>query len=154
LSQAGLRAFQYESSFKPQADAALARFNEFRDDLERQLRRGDLTMKVARERAEAAALNMKVALKQQSAGYSPVPRLFLDRLIETSSARARARDHMSTEALERETNRLLRLALVEQQLQTRAREFEAKTYVRMMPSGQTVPTLESLFSFHETATHA
>jgi hypothetical protein len=154
LSQAGLRAFEHESSFKPLADAALARFNEFRDDLERQVRRGDLTMKVAKERAQAAALNLKVALKQQSAGYSPVPRIFLDRLVETSNARKRARDHMSTEGLQRETNRLLRLALVEQQLQTRAREFEAKTYVRMMPNGQAVPTLESLLSFDQTATHA
>ena len=123
LGQAGRRASQHESSFKPEADAALARFQAVRADLERQVRRGDLTVKVARERAGAAAAQLKAALAAQAQGFSASPRVFLDRLVEASELRKRSRDHLSLEGLQRETNRLLRQTLVEQQLQNRAGEF-------------------------------
>lgn len=154
LGQAGQRAFQHEKSFKPEADKALAGFQMLRDDLERQVRRGDLTVKVARERAATAASQLKETLKRQAEGYSPVPRVFLDRLVEASNARKRAHDQLSLEGLQRETNRLLRMSLVEQQLQTRAREFEGRTFTRSMPGGQTAPSLESLLSFHQLADQA
>src|SRR5260370_25436136 len=89
LGQAGLRAFQHESSFKPQADLALAQFRQHCDQLERQVRHGDLTVKVAREQGDAAAVHLKNTLKKQAEGYSPVPRGFLDRLVETRKARNR-----------------------------------------------------------------
>jgi hypothetical protein len=151
LGQAGLRAFQADSTFKPEADAALARFQALRDDLERQVRRGDLTVKVAREKARSAADELKGALTRQAAAHSPVPRVFLDRLVEAGDARKRARERLSLEGLQRETNRLLRQSLIEQQLQTRASEFEGRTFVRMMPGGKAAPTLESLLAFHEAA---
>jgi len=154
LGQAGQRAFQHEKSFKPEADKALASFQMMRDDLERQVRRGDLTIKVAREKAAMAASQLRENLKRQAEGFSPAPRVFLDRLVEASNARKRAHDHLSLEGLQRETNRLLRMSLVEQQLQTRAREFEGRTFTRALPGGQTAPSLESLLSFHETATQA
>jgi hypothetical protein len=154
LGQAGLRAFQLDPTFKPEADAALARFQAVRDDLERQVRRGDLTVKVAREKAAAAAADLKTALLKKAEDFSPVPRAFLDRLVESTNQRKRAREHLSLEGLQRETNRLLRQSLIEQQLQSRAGEFEGRTFVRTMPGGKAVPTLESLLTFHETATPA
>jgi hypothetical protein len=153
LGQAGLKAFEHESSFKPEADAALARFQAVRDDLERQVRRGDLTVKVAREKAQAAATLLKQEVAARAGSYSAAPRVFLDRLVEASHARQRSREQVSLEGLQRETNRLLRLTLVEQQLQTRAREFEAKTFVRRLPGGTPAPSLDSLLSFHESATN-
>jgi hypothetical protein len=154
LGQAGRRASQHESSFKPEADAALARFQAVRADLERQVRRGDLTVKVARERAEVAAAQLKAALTAQAQGFSASPKVFLDRLVEASELRKRSRDQMSLEGLQRETNRLLRQTLVEQQLQNRTGEFEGKTFVRRLTGGQPAPTLESLLAFHETAVNA
>src|SRR4051812_36227529 len=115
LGQAGRRAFDHESSFKPEADAALTRFQALRDDLERQVRRGDLTVKVARETAAAAAARLRDDLKARADAFSGSPRAFLDRLVEASQARKLSREHLSPEGLQRETNRLLRLTLVEQQ---------------------------------------
>jgi hypothetical protein len=154
LGQAGLRAFQHDSTFKPEADAALARFQAMRDDLERQVRRGDLTVKVARENARAAAAELKVSLVRKAEGYSPVPRAFLDRLVEASQARKKACETMSLESLQRETNRLLRQSLIEQQIRTRSEEFEGRTFVRSLPGGKLTPTLESLLAFHSTVSHA
>lgn len=154
LGQSGLRAFQLETSFKPEADAALARFQALRDDLEKQVRRGDLTVKVAREKAAAATAILRDDLKARADGYHATPRVFLDRLLEASGARSKSRDHTSLEGLQRETNRLLRISLVEQQLQTRAREFEGRTFVRRLQGGQPAPTLDSLLAFHETSAQA
>src|SRR4051794_8031215 len=110
LGQAGLRAYQHETSFKPEADAALGRFQALRTDLERQVRRGDLTVKVARETARAAAAALKGALAERAGAFHSAPAVFLDRLVEASNARRRSREHASLEALQRETNRLLRLS--------------------------------------------
>ncbi len=154
IGQTGMRAFHHESSFKPEADAALGRFQALRDDLESMVKRGNLTVKVARQKAEAAAAQLKVDLEKKAEGFSPVPRVFLDRLVETSNARLRSRDRMSVEGLQRETNRLLRQTLIEQQLLNRASEFEGKTFVRSFTGGQPAPTLDSLLTFHETSTHA
>ena len=154
LGRAGLHAYHNESPFKAEADDALARFRSLRDDLERQVKRGDLTLKVARERASEAAQQLKSTLRDKAEGFSPVPRAFLDRLAEADLARRRARDAQSIEGLQRETNRLLRMTLVEQQLQTRAPEFESRTLVRALPGGQSAPTLESLLAFHRSASQA
>jgi len=154
LGHAGLRAAGEDSPFKAQADAGLARFQVIREDLERQVRRGDLTVKVAREKASAAAAELKRSLETQAAGYSPVPRAFLDRLVEAHDARRRARESPSLESLQRETNRLLRQSLIEQQIITRASEFEGRTSLRGMTGGKPAPTLGSLLAFHESATQA
>lgn len=154
LGRAGLRAFEHESSFKPEADAALARFQTLREDLERQVRRGDLTVKVARETARTAATELKADLARKAEGHSTVPRVFLDRLVEAGRSRKRARETMSIEGLQRETNRLLRLTLVEQQIRSRADEFEGRTFVRSLPGGKLAPTLESLLAFHTAVDHA
>src|SRR6185437_10047896 len=82
------------------------------------------------------------------------PRIFLDRLVEVGNARKRARERQSTEGLQRETNRLLRQTLIEQQLQSRAAEFEGRTFVRPAHGGVPVPTLDALLSFHEMAGNA
>lgn len=154
LGRAGVRAFEHDSSFKPEADAALARFHALRDDLERQVRRGDMTVKVARDRARDAAAELKTTLARKAEGYSPVPQAFLERLVETSDARRRAHETMPLEGLQRETNRLLRETLIEQQLMSRAGEFEGRTFVRALPGGKLAPTLDSLLTFHSAATHA
>jgi hypothetical protein len=83
-----------------------------------------------------------------------VPRAFLERLVEAGNARKRARETMSAEALQRETNRMLRQMLIEQQMNTRDEEFQGRTFVRSLPGGKLAPTLDSLLSFHETATQA
>ena len=151
LGRQGVRAYNHQSSFKAEADLALSKFQGLRDDLERQVRRGDLTIKVARERAAAAAGELKGALLKKSEGFSPIPRVFIDRLVEAGEARKRAHEHLSIEGLQRETNRLLRQNLVEQQLQTRVKEFEGRTFVRPMNGGQLAPTLDSLLAFNQSA---
>ena len=151
LSLAGRESQGRTSPFQAEADAALSGFRAVRVDLERQVRRGDMTMKVARERAAAAAADLRDRLMKQSEGYSPTPRAFLDRLVEADKARRKARESLSIEGLQRETNKLLRQHLVEQQLQARAPEFEGKTFLRPMTGGVPAPTLDGLLSFHRMA---
>lgn len=154
LKDSGLRAFHQESPFKFESEAALGRLSELRSQLAQEVRRGNLTTKVAREQAAVAVALVREELSALAKDYSPVPRLFLDRLIDASNARKRAREHMSIEGLQRETNRLLRQTLIEQQLQTRKGEFEAKTFVRRQPGSQPVPTLDTLLQFHDAASNA
>ena len=144
LSQAGTDAQERSSPFSEQTDAELANFQSLRADLERQVRRGDLTVKVAREQATAAAEVAKASLKRAAEGFSPTPRNFLDRLIEATDARKKARESASLESLQRETNRLLRQSVVEQQLVARNGEFEGKAFVRPMAGGPPAPTLDGL----------
>jgi hypothetical protein len=151
LSLAGRESHGRSSPFQAEAEAALAGFRASRSDLERQVRRGDLTVKVARERAVAAAAELRDRLQKRSEGFSATPRAFLDRLVEVDKARKQAREAMSIEGLQRETNRLLRQHLVEQQLQARAGEFEGKTFLRPMAGGVPSPTLDGLLAFHRTA---
>jgi len=151
LAQAGQDAFDRETPFRKEAEAALEGFRQVRGELERQVRRGDLTLKVARERAVEAASGLRDRLLKQSEGYSPVPRAFLDRLVEAAAARAKASEALSLEGLQRETNRLLRQHLVEQQLQARAGEFEGKAFLRPISGGNAAPTLDGLLSFHRLA---
>jgi hypothetical protein len=154
LGQAGLHAYHHESTFKSESESALAEFQAFRDALERQVRRGDLTVKVARQKAETAAGQLRASLQKRAEDYSPVPRVFLDRLIEAGNTRKKARDSMSMEGLQRETNRLLRQSLIEQQLQSRAVEFEGRTFIRSMTGGVPAPTVDTLLAYHTEASHA
>ena len=154
VGQAGQRASRAESPFRAEADAALTAFRGLTQDLSAQVGRGDLTPKVAREQAAEVADRLRESLLMQSEGYSAVPRPFLDRLIEASNARKRARETMGLEGLQRETNRLLRQGLIEQQLATRAAEFEGRAFVRPVHGGPPAPTLPSLLAFHETAAQA
>jgi hypothetical protein len=151
MNRAGLEARDRSSPFQAEAEAALSGFRAVRGDLERQVRRGDLTVKVARERAASAAAELRARLLKQSEGYSPIPRAYLDRLVEADKARKKSRETLSIEGLQRETNKLLRQHLVEQQLQARASEFEGKTYFRPIAGGVPAPNLDSLLSFHRTA---
>jgi len=151
LSRSAREASDRTTPFQVDAEAALAGFRSARADLERQVRRGDLTLKVARERAAAAAARLRDDLQKGSEGYSPCPRAFQDRLIEASEARRKARESLSIEGLQRETNRLLRLNLVEGQLQARSGEFEGKTHLRPIAGGVPSPTLDALLGFHRTA---
>ena len=146
LTHAGLDAQERATPFAARTDAEVASFHALRSELERQVRRGDLTVKVARERAVVAADQAKASLHRQAEGYSPTPRAFLDRLIEATEARKQARENSSIESLQRETNRLLRESVVEMRLVARAGEFEAKTFVRPMVGGIAAPTLDSLLA--------
>ena len=151
LSRAAAEARDRTTPFQAEADAALAGFRSVRSDLERQVRRGDLTLKVARDRAADAAGQLRADLARRAEGYSPCPKAFQDRLIEASEARRRAKDTLSLEGLQRETNRLLRLNLLEGQIKARAVEFEGRTFLRPIAGGSPSPTLDSLLSFHRTA---
>jgi hypothetical protein len=151
LSRAGREAQDRSSPFQAEADAGLEGFRAVRADLERQVRRGDLTVKVARERAASAAADLRDRLLKRSENYCTTPRVFLDRLVEADKARKMARESLSIEGLQRETNRLLRQHLVEQQLQSRAPEFEGRTFLRPIAGGQPAPTLDSLLGFHRMA---
>ena len=151
LSLAGRESQDRSSPFQAEAEAALSGFRAARGDLERQVRRGDLTVKVARERAAAVAAELRARLMKQSEGYSPTPRAFLDRLVEADKARKKAKETLSIEGLQRETNKLLRQHLVELQLQARAAEFEGKTFFRPVAGGVPSPTLDGLLSFHRMA---
>lgn len=141
-----------DSLFAVEADAALAGFATFRDDLEKKVRAGDLTVKAARQQAKSATDRLRADLLSRALGHQPVPRVFLDRLVEVSQHRARAKENASIESLQRETNRLLRQGLVERQIETRASEFEGRAFVRPMAGGPPSPTLDSLLRFHDEAT--
>ena len=154
LAQSGIAAFQLSTPFKSDADAVLAGFQRTRAELERQVRSGDLTLKTARERALAAARQLREHLMQVSEQYSPVPPVFIDRLVTVSDARRRAKENQSLEGLQREGNRLLRQLLVEQQLAARTAEFEARVFVRPLHGGQPVATLDGLIAFHQNATQS
>jgi hypothetical protein len=151
LPLAGRESQDRSSPFQVEAESALAGFRATRVDLERQVRRGDLTVKVARERAAAASIDLRDRLLKESEGYSPIPRAFLDRLIEADKARKKEKESLSIEGLQRETNKLLRQHLVEQQLQVRAGEFEGKTFLRPVAGGVPAPTLDGLLGFYRTA---
>jgi hypothetical protein len=144
-------ASKADSAFQPEAEAALAGFHAVRKDLERRVRRGEMTVKVARDKATEAASRLRELLVPRAEGFSPVSRAFLERLVEASNARKAARDRGSLESLQRETNRLLKQSLVEQQLASRAAEFEGKSFVRTMTGGAAAPTLDSLLRFHASA---
>jgi hypothetical protein len=154
LAHAGLRAFGSETPFRPEADAALSAFRVRRADLERQVRRGDLTPRVARETAAAEAARLRDDLRARAESFHAAPRAFLDRLIEASEARRHALENQSLEGLQRETNRLMRQLLVEQQLVHRSEEFEGRAFVRSMSGGAPAPTLDSLLAFHDQAAQA
>ena len=154
MIRAGLDAQRQSTPFAERTDAEIAHFQSVRDDLVRQVRRGDLTVKVARERAVAAAEGAKIALKRQAEGFSPTPRAYLDRLIETTTARKLARENSSLESLQRETNRLLRESVVEMRLVARAAEFEAKTFARPMTGGSPAPTLDGLLALARSSGEA
>jgi hypothetical protein len=154
LARAGRDAARRDTPFQAEADAALAGFQAVRRDLERKVRQGELTVKVARDRAAEAAARLRELLAPRADGFSPVPRVFLDRLIGASEARKAAKDHASAESLHRETNRLLRQTLIEQQLVNRASEFEGRAFTRPMAGGLPAPTLDSLLRFHEAASQA
>ena len=117
------------------------------------MKSGDLTPKGrARQQAASLAEGLAKALKDlQAAGYSSVSRAFLDRLIEASDRRRLAADRTSLDGLQRETNRLLRSVLVEQQIPVRQAEFEARTHVRPVAGGQPSPTIETLLAFQSHA---
>ena len=151
LAATSLAATLRDTPFRAEADAALAGFRSVRDDLERRVGRGEITVKVARERASEAASRLKDLLAPRAENYSPVPSAFLDRLVRAAETRRAATEGGSLEALQRETNRLLKLTLVEQQLAGRSFEFEGKTFVRPMGGGMPAPTLDSLLRFHENA---
>jgi hypothetical protein len=154
LAGAALAAFPVESPFRAEADAALAGFRSARADLARQVRRGDLTLKIATARATAAAATLRTELAERALGYSATPRVFAERLVAASDARRRLREHGTPEVLQRETVRLLRQNLIEQQLVNRASEFEARAFVRPIHGGAPAPTLDSLLGFHEAAQQA
>ena len=154
LGQAGRGAFENESPFQARAESALSHYQAVREDVERQVRHGDLTMKAAREQAGSAVAQLRDTLRSEAETFSPSSRLFLDRLVEVGNARKRLRENLSTEGLQRETNRLLRQSLIEQQLQNRTGEFEGRTFERSLTGGASSPTLESLLAFHELTANA
>ncbi|WZO97998.1 hypothetical protein EP7_005050 [Isosphaeraceae bacterium EP7] len=152
LNLTGMRSHHEDSPFQAEAEVALAGFRAIRSDLERQVRRGDLTVKLARQKAEAAAASMRADLLTRADTYSPVPRAFLDRLVDASESRRKARSQASLETLQRDTNELLRQSIIEQQMQTRAAEFEGRSFRRSVGGGVPAPTIESLLQFHQEAT--
>lgn len=144
-------AAHLSTPFKAEADAALAEFQATRAALERQVRDGEITIKAARQRAAEAAGRLRERLARRAEGFSPTPRVFLDRLVAAAEARRLARRTASSEALQREVIELLRQSIVEQQLAGRSAEFEARAFRRPLHGGQPAPTLDSLLHFHESA---
>jgi hypothetical protein len=154
LARLGLAARRDDSPFRAEADAALAGFRAVRDDLERQVRRGDLTGKVARERASGLVEAMRRDLVGRSETFTAAPRTFSERLVLAAEMRTKSSRTRSLDALQQETNRLLRQTLVEQQIVNRAVEFEGRTFVRPLAGGAPAPTLDSVLAFHDDAARA
>lgn len=142
------------SPFRAEAEAALSAFRARRDDLQRQVHRGDLTPKLARQQAAEAAQALRQDLLARSRPDAAPPQPFCARLLQAAETRKRTRSGQSLEALQRETNRLLRQTLIEQQLANRAVEFQGKTFVRPIAGGQPAPTLDSLLALHQESDRA
>lgn len=151
MARLGREAQNRPSPFSTEAEAALASFRDQRRALERQVRDGDITTKAARRAAGEAAEALGAELLRRAESLRTPSHARLDRLAETRRARERTRAAASLESLQRETNRLLRLSLVEQQIVNRAPEFEGRTFVRPLTGGSPSPTLDSLLALHERA---
>ena len=150
--RAGFDALNSSNPLRAEADAALAAFRQTRDDLKQQVKRGDLTPRVARQRASQSAAELRASLEQRALEQQAKSAdAFLSRLLEVETQRQAP---PSLEALQQETNRLLRQNLIEQQLQSRLQEFESQAHVRPLNGGRAAPTLQSLLAFHEQATRA
>lgn len=149
--EAARLASRLETSFRPEADDALSAFLEARDGLRRQVGLGDLTPKVARERARAAAAELAGTLRAAAEVHEGPGRAFLRRVVAASEARKVARDRAPAETLQRETNRLLRLNLIEQQVASRSAAFEARAFSRTAVGKPPVATLDGLLTFHRSA---
>ena len=154
LGALGIRAAENGSAFQPEAEAALGLFRSRKDELKAAVQRGELTPKVARRLAAEAAAEVQKTLASRADGFSSVPRAFQDRLSEAVANRKRAQESASLEALQRETNQLLRTSLIEQQLQNRDAEFRNQTYTRRVAGSEPSPTLDGLLRFHDSATMA
>ncbi|MDX2038524.1 MAG: hypothetical protein SFX72_17895 [Isosphaeraceae bacterium] len=154
LQDAGMRAFDAGDGFKPVADAAIDDFRAARADLERKVRNGELTLRTARSKAVEIAGRLAGELARRADERKTAHRPFFDRLVATIDHRRKVRASQPIEQLQRETNRMIAKLLVEQQLQNRSREFEAKTYVRSVIGGDPAPTLDNLLAFHEAASDA
>lgn len=135
------------------SNLALARFREAREALARQVKRGELTPRVARRQAEELLQRLRGEMSVPPGAATPA-RAMRTRLAEAASARRLASQIQSPEALQRETNRLLRRTLIEQQLVNRAAEFAGRAFVRPLQGGAAAPTLESLLRFHESSAQA
>ena len=142
------------TAFRAEAETALEGFRLEKSDLERLVRRGDLTPKVARERAAAAARNLNDRLTTRAAEYRPAPAAYLDLLVRSDESRRLAREAQSPSMLQRETNRLIRDLLVEQQVINRQAEFEGRAFRRPLTGGVAAASLEGLLAFHRAAEHS
>ncbi len=154
VERLGRRSAERPSPFRAESETILEGFRAERRELEARVKRGDLTTKVAREQATALAQSLGKTLKTRAGEFSGTSRAFLDRLVEASQRRKLAAERTSLEGLQRETNRLLRSVLVEQQIQVRQAEFESRAFVRPVAGGQPAPTVEGLLAFHSQATLA
>ncbi len=154
VERLGRRSQERPSPFRSEAEQVLESFRAERRGIEQKVKHGDLTPKVARQQVAALAEGVERALKQRAGEFSTVSRAFLDRLVEASDRRKLAAERTSLEGLQRETNRLLRSVLVEQQIQVRQGEFESRAYLRPVAGGQPAPTLETLLAFHSHASIA
>jgi hypothetical protein len=147
LTRSGLEAARVATPFQAQAQDRLAAYRAVRSRLEQDVRQGDLTVRVARTRAREEAESLERDLLGLAETFSARPPALRDRLAEARRARLAASAVASLESLQRETNRLLRESLVEQQVINRSKEFEGRAFVRPLSGGAPNPTLESLLAF-------
>jgi|GEM_PF-2429434 len=153
--RAGLTGFTPgDSPFRALADAQLAAFREARDAAARAVRAGDLGARKARETLAEQAERVRASLADQARAFRPPAAPLADRLAATADARRKGKEGQGLEALQRETIALLRANLIEQQVTNRAREFEARAFVRAggRPDARPAPTVAGLLAFHEQAT--
>ncbi len=134
-----------------QFDAAVADLRRLKDDLQGQVRRGETTLRMAREAYRAQVESARNRIQADATGQlrqeHPLASRLRCALLQSQQDTATP----SLETLQRETNRLLKLNLVEQQILARQREFEAKTHVRTSPAAPPAPTVDSLILFHQQA---
>jgi hypothetical protein len=151
IARLGREAQRRPSPFSAEAEAALATFRDGRLALERRVRVGEITPRAARREAGAAAESLEGELRRRAEGLRTPAHAMLTRLAEARRAREGARAAATLESLQRETNRLLRQSLVEQQIVNRAAEFEGRAFVRPLTGGAPAPTLETLLALHGRA---
>jgi hypothetical protein len=133
--------------FQAVAAAAIESFQSLRGELAAQVRAGRLTPRVAREKASEAAASLRDDLIGRAAAVRPASATLADAVAASIESRRASAARPSFGTLQRETNRLLRQNLIEQQLASRASEFESRAFHRPLGGGAPAPSLEGLLAF-------
>lgn len=152
--ETAFRALASPPRFARVADDAVRYFEGRRADVLARVRSGDVTPKAAREELAGYAAQIREHLTGNARGLAARSPVFFDVAVKAKEARDRANASPAPDALQRETVRLLRELVVEQQMTTRKAEFEGRAFARRSTTAAPAPTIASVLAFHKRSVEA